>query len=142
MLCDYAGLAMKTVKGNIVRTFAFYDEGMRAAQIEEKTIENEMEAALLHGEFIPYLQPKYEIRTGKIIGAEALVRWQHPVRGLLSPSKFVPMFERDGFIVKVDDYMWEQAFRLIRGRNLLTLFAVLIIFKGSAVFSQYLVSCI
>ena len=114
MLCDYAGLAMKTVKGNIVRTFAFYDEGMRAAQIEEKTIENEMEAALLHGEFIPYLQPKYEIRTGKIIGAEALVRWQHPVRGLLSPSKFFPMFERDGFIVKVDDYMWEQAFRLIR----------------------------
>ena len=57
-----------------------------------------MEGALERGDFIVYLQPKVEVDTGKLIGAEALVRWEHPEFGMISPGDFVPVFERNGFI--------------------------------------------
>lgn len=61
-----------------------------------------------------YLQPKFSISTGKIIGAEALARWIHPERGMISPAEFVPVFEQNGFILKLDQYIWESACRKIR----------------------------
>ncbi|MEG1516674.1 MAG: EAL domain-containing protein, partial [Clostridia bacterium] len=63
--------------------------------------------ALENGEFIAYYQPKCRLDTGAIIGAEALVRWNHPQRGILPPGEFVPVFEKNGFIMKIDVYMWE-----------------------------------
>ena len=54
------------------------------------------------------MQPQYNHATGMLIGAEALVRWRHPERGLVSPGLFVPIFERNGFIYELDKYMWEQ----------------------------------
>ncbi|MEG0910299.1 MAG: EAL domain-containing protein [Ruthenibacterium sp.] len=104
-----ATLAAKTCKGNYVDFYAYYNEGMRAALTAEQTITNEMNAALESGQFQIYLQPQYNIHNNLPCGAEALVRWMHPQKGMLSPGVFIPVFERNGFITKLDYYVWEQA---------------------------------
>ena len=68
-LCDWANIAQKTVKGNMVRRYAFYDDKLRAKQLEERKIESEMEEALENGEFVVWFQPKYNLKTLKIVGA-------------------------------------------------------------------------
>lgn len=115
LLCDRANLALHTVKGNLVHTWAFYDDALRAKQLDERTIENEMEQALYNREFEVYLQPKHDIRTGAVVGAEALVRWNHPREGLLMPGRFIPLFERNGFILPLDEYVWQEACRILSG---------------------------
>ena len=85
------------------------DEALREQEEIEITIVSEMKRALENGEFKIYLQPKVDMRTGEIIGSEALVRWVHPEKGVISPGRFVPVFERNGLISDVDRYMWEQA---------------------------------
>ena len=70
--------------------------------------------ALLDGQFVMYLQPKFSISTKRIIGAEALARWIHPEKGMISPADFVPVFEENGFILKLDQIIWESACRKIR----------------------------
>lgn len=67
-----------------------------------------MEAALAQDQFQIYLQPKYNIKDDRLAGAEALVRWQHPEWGLLLPSEFIPLFEKNGFITKLDQYVWNK----------------------------------
>jgi EAL domain-containing protein (putative c-di-GMP-specific phosphodiesterase class I) len=67
-----------------------------------------MEFALQERQFDIYLQPVYNSATGKIVSAEALVRWQHPSQGVVSPGRFIPVFERNGFIVRLDRYVWEM----------------------------------
>lgn len=73
-----------------------------------------MQKALLNNEFMMFLQPKHSISTGKIIGAEALARWKHPTRGMVSPAEFIPVFEENGFIIKLDTFIWEEACKRIR----------------------------
>ncbi|WP_332880439.1 diguanylate cyclase domain-containing protein [Oxalobacter formigenes] len=109
VLCDWANLALKTVKGSFYPIYAFYDETLRHQILSEKKIESEMDLALLRKEFLMYLQPKVDIATSKIIGAEGLVRWNHPEEGLIPPDRFVPLFEKNGFIIQMDEYIWEQA---------------------------------
>lgn len=65
-------------------------------------------------QFMMYLQPKYSIMQNKIIGAEALVRWRHPTRGMIYPDQFIPIIEENGFVQKVDYYIWAEACRFIR----------------------------
>lgn len=69
---------------------------------------------LKNSEFIFYLQPRYELKSRKIIGAEALVRWKHKTLGILSPSVFIPVLENNGYITKLDQYIWEEVCRMIR----------------------------
>lgn len=109
ILCDWANLALKQVKGNVIVTHAFYDEKLREHILMEKKIESEMLEALHTRQFQMYLQPKVHIPTARVVGAEGLVRWVHPVDGLLSPEGFIPLFEKNGFIIQLDEYMWEQA---------------------------------
>lgn len=73
-----------------------------------------METALAKGQFEVYLQPKYQIRDGRLAGAEALVRWNHPEWGLQPPGEFIPLFERNGFITKLDQYVWERVCALLQ----------------------------
>ncbi len=73
-----------------------------------------MEYALEAGEFTVYLQPKYSIATEEIVGAEALVRWIHPEKDIISPGDFVPIFEQNGFIIKPDEFVWERVCSLLR----------------------------
>lgn len=108
ILCDWANLALKTVKGNLIQKWAFYDDKLRQKQLEERVIEDEMEMALEKKQFSVYLQPKHDVKNNNIIGAEALIRWEHPTRGLISPGSFIPLFEKNGFIVRLDEYVWEE----------------------------------
>lgn len=113
-LCDRAHLALKTIKGNVLVSYAFYDAALHQRILEEKTIENEMHQALELGQFCMYLQPKVNVMTSQIVGAEALVRWKHPSAGLIQPDRFIPLFEKNGFIIRLDEYMWDQACQLLR----------------------------
>ncbi len=113
-LCDYASLAKKKVKGNVVHLLAFYEESLRKKALDDQDIENEMVEALNDHQFEMYLQPKVSIANTDVVGAEALVRWNHPRRGLITPDKFIPLFEKNGFIIKMDYYIWETAFATIR----------------------------
>lgn len=94
-------------------TCAFYSEVDRQNLLNEQDIENRMRGALDRGEFVAYFQPKQRLSDGAIGGAEALVRWIDPARGLVPPDQFVPFFERNGFIVEVDLCVFEQVCALI-----------------------------
>lgn len=95
----------------------FTDEMYTKLEIESE-LEVDMVASLRNGEFIAYYQPKYDLKTNKIVGAEALVRWSHKDRGLISPGVFIPLFERNGFINQVDFAVYEQVMRMLKKRLL------------------------
>lgn len=105
---DRANLARKTVKGAHHSTLVFYDQKIHSRIIKEKEIESIMEKALSRGEFIVYLQPKYDLRTRKVVGAEALARWKKGDGDIIAPNDFIPIFERNGFIVEFDFYIFEK----------------------------------
>lgn len=114
IMLDRAEMAKRTIKGNYVQRFAYYDDALRRALLDELELVNNMDSALQGGQFEVYLQPKCRLADGGIVGAEALVRWNHPTRGVLTPGAFVPIFERNGFIMKLDAWVWEQVCRLLR----------------------------
>lgn len=91
---------------------AYYDVEMNKQKLWERKVEDDMERALLNREFKVYLQPKVSAMLETLAGAEALVRWIHPKEGFIPPNKFIPIFERNGFILKLDDYMLEEVSRL------------------------------
>lgn len=107
-MCDRAAMAMRTTKGEYDRHIATYDDTLRRQLLEEQDILDNMERALENGEFEVYLQPVYSLATENVASAEALVRWNRPGRGIMSPGVFIPLFERNGFISKLDYLMWEQ----------------------------------
>lgn len=89
----------------------FFDEEMKRQRLWERKVEDDMERALAAKEFKVYLQPKISASEEKLAGAEALVRWIHPQEGFIPPNKFIPIFESNGFILKLDDYMIEEVAR-------------------------------
>ena len=118
-MCDRALLAVQSIKGQYGKHFAFYDDKLRDTLLHRQAITDGMERALASGQFEVYLQPKFRIADGSLSGAEALVRWNHPEWGLQPPSEFIPLFERNGFITKLDQYVWEQACSLMRRWDLM-----------------------
>lgn len=114
ILYDRATLAAKTCKGSYIQLYSWYDDSMEQQLKHDQNIANEMTRALEKQQFIPFFQPKYDLRTNKIAGAEALIRWKHPEKGLIPPSSFIPIFERNGFVSKVDYYMWESVCKAIK----------------------------
>lgn len=110
---DRANLAAKQCKGNYIQNYAFYTPDMRDDIVREQQIVNHMQRALREDEFVIYLQPKYSLQENRICGAEALVRWAKPEGGMISPGEFIPVFERNGFIIKLDYYVWEKTCALI-----------------------------
>lgn len=115
-MCDRAHMALNQIKGNYMHRYAVYDESMREVMLEEQMIVRDMEFALQERQFCIFLQPIYDQQTCKIVGAEALVRWNHPKKGMISPASFIPVFERNGFIVRLDRFVWEEVCRLLRQR--------------------------
>ena len=107
-MCDRALLAVDSIKGQYNRHFALYDDELRGKLLREKAITDAMETALDEGQFVVYFQPKYSLNTESLAGAEALVRWIHPEWGFMSPGEFIPLFEKNGFIPRLDQYVWEQ----------------------------------
>ena len=113
-MCDRAMLAVNSITGLYNTNFAVYDDSLRDRLVREKTITDIAEQSLERGEFVPFYQPQYSLDDECLIGAEALVRWKHPQWGCISPADFVPIFERNGFIGRLDKYIWEQACKHLR----------------------------
>ena len=110
VMCDRARMAIHSIKGNYQKHVAYYDEGLREKVLHEQELIAELDAAIKGEQFQMYLQPQMSCE-GKLLGAEALVRWQHPVKGMIMPGEFIPIFEKNGLISEVDKYIWELACR-------------------------------
>ena len=113
-MMDRANLAQATIKGSYTVKYRYYDESMRSNMLSEHEIEGMIASALREKQFVIYYQPQYSHSTGRLIGAEALVRWRHSERGMILPGVFVPIFERNGFITELDLYVFEQACAMLR----------------------------
>ena len=109
---DRCAYAKKRIK-DTPETFSFFSHEMYEMQLDEKRMESLMESALEASEFKIYLQPKVTLKDKKIHAAEALVRWNSPVYGLIPPYRFIPLFERNGFLEKLDMYMIEEVCRVL-----------------------------
>lgn len=114
MLCNRAICALETIKGRTAESVAWFDDELHQRLNTEQTIRETMEAGLAQGEFVVFFQPKYDVHRNTTGGAEALVRWIHPTLGFVSPGVFIPIFERSGFITKLDMFVWEETCRVIR----------------------------
>ena len=111
---DRSAMARKAAKNNILTNVVFYKEQFKVSLYNRKFIEENMQSAITERQFVMYLQPKYSIAKNEIIGAEALVRWRHPERGMIYPNQFIPIIEENGFIKEVDYYIWAEACRFIK----------------------------
>lgn len=103
--CDRAFMAIRDIKGVYEKDLMYYDENLGKQLLDEQHIQESMDEALKDEQFIVHYQPKHDSNTGEIIGAEALVRWIHPEFGFMSPGQFIPIFERNGFIAKLDSFV-------------------------------------
>lgn len=110
---DRANLATKKCKENYFRSYEFYIPEMSTEIVKEQRIINRMRKALEDEEFVLYLQPKYALQQKTISGAEVLVRWRTADQGMISPGEFIPVFERNGFIMQLDFYVWEKTCQLL-----------------------------
>ena len=113
-MIDHAKLASKECKGSYLQNYYIYTEEMGENIREAQSIANEMERAMKEEQFVLYLQPKYGLVSYALEGAEVLIRWISPEKGMISPGKFIPVFEKNGQIMKLDYYVWEQSCKLIR----------------------------
>lgn len=111
---DRANIARKNIKDYKISNYLFFDENMHKSLLVRQEIENTMEDALTNEEFQIYYQPKINVETSKVIGAEALVRWHPPKKKVLYPDSFIPIFEENGFIVSLDYYMLDHVCKWLR----------------------------
>ncbi len=112
VMCDRAFLAINSIKDDYSVRVAHYDNVLRDGVLLEQHLSGELERAIKDGQIRLYLQPQIST-DGRVIGSEALVRWQHPERGLLMPGVFIPIFEKNGMVAQLDLFMWEEACRLL-----------------------------
>lgn len=108
VMCDRAFLAVHDKKYTYMEYVHFYNEFEHKQILKENEIENEMEKSLNGNEFYIVIQPKYNASTESIVGGESLVRWQHREKGIISPGVFIPIFEKNGFIIQLDYFVWEE----------------------------------
>lgn len=104
-----ADLAMYRAKDGGRNNFQFFEVAMTLAAMERRTLEGDIRLALERGEFLLHYQPVFDLAAHRMVGAEALVRWQHPQRGLLSPAVFIPLAEEIGLIRDLGVWVLEQA---------------------------------
>ena len=103
--------ACNSLKSDRKRSVAFYSEEMHKRELLEERLLDEMQTALDEHQFVVWFQPKFNIRGDKpvLCSSEALVRWKHPELGMVSPGVFIPLFERNALIQKLDQYVWNEA---------------------------------
>jgi len=104
-----ADIAMYQVKNNGKNNFCFYSNELSTEVVERFNLENQLRRALERKQFEVYYQPQMSLITGKIIGAEALVRWNHPELGIVSPDKFIPLAEETGIILHIGEWVLTEA---------------------------------
>jgi diguanylate cyclase (GGDEF)-like protein len=108
-MCDYSRMPIESIKGKYGKVIAFYKKSDYEKLVQEQQIVSRMDKALKDREFVVYYQPKVKVNDGELVGAEALVRWINPELGFMNPGLFIPLFESNGFITKLDKYVWEEA---------------------------------
>lgn len=113
-MCGYANMALASVKGSHHRQSAVYDEAMQEKIREEQMIRREMDYALESGQFSIFIQPVRSLTQGRDVAGEALARWFHPARQMIVPDRFLALFERSGFIRRLDRFACEEACKLLR----------------------------
>lgn len=113
LMVDKANIARRMVKGSYNNAFEIYSQDLENLSEKEKQLEHSTMVALKNDEFLPFLQPKFNVKTMEICGAEALARWITPER-MIAPYEFIPIFEKNGFITKLDFVIYEKTFAFIR----------------------------
>lgn len=112
-ILERANLARANITNAYLVPLGVYDDRAREQLGRERELELKMQRAIENHEFVPFLQPKYELRHETVAGAEALVRWIDPVEGMIFPNEFIPLFEKNGYISKLDLYTFEEICKLI-----------------------------
>lgn len=115
VMVDKASLALSTVKGNAASGVAYYSQELSNELAREQKIIGEVQDGICTGQFKVFYQPKHLIEGGGDIGAEALVRWIHPQKGMIPPGDFIDLFEQNGLITGLDEYVWETVCKTLRG---------------------------
>lgn len=113
-MCDRALLAIYSIKGCYGSIYAVYDDVIRQQLLAEQEITDSMVGALRDKQFKVYFQAKYNLGNENLAGAEALVRWEHPEKGIIPPNAFIEIFEKNGFISQMDHYVWRETCRIMK----------------------------
>lgn len=116
-MIDRAKLAKDYIVDEYVQPYAIYSRDMKESYIDQAEVCSEFENGIQNEEFKIYFQPIVNAQTGKITSAEALVRWQHPKKGLVSPGLFIPALEKDGYISRLDGYVLGKVSRFQEERS-------------------------
>lgn len=114
VMFDRAFLAVDSIKDNYKKHVALFDKQLRDKILWNQELSSELNKAIEEDQIFPYLQPIVD-RDGRIVGAEALVRWIHPEHGFMSPAVFIPVFEENGMIVDLDKHIWQYACKILSG---------------------------
>lgn len=131
LTCDRGLIALDKLKGTIGSGAAFYTDELRVQQIRQHMIVEDFDEALAQRQFVVFYQPKHGLDADATCGAEALARWTHPELGFISPAEFIPLFESNGIITRLDLYICEEACREVRRCRDLGLPVVPISFNAS-----------
>jgi len=116
ILCDRVVMAALSIKNDYSKNIAVYDEQVNNMLIAEQKLEIEFSRAIQNQEFVVWYQPKYDCKTDRLVAAEALVRWQKADGTMISPGTFIPLFEEDGLIAQLDEYVFEKVCSFQRKR--------------------------
>ena len=116
-MCDRARLAMAEIHRGDEERVAFYNQSLHDELMMSRDMADQTRMAISNGEFQLYLQKKVDMATGRTVGAEALIRWIHPEKGMIPPDRFIPLLEKEGYIYAVDQFIWEEACRILKRRR-------------------------
>lgn len=113
---DHAKLACDGVRGDYTKPISFYSKELHEVDLYHERLVHDIDEAIFNRDLIVYYQPKYDITgdTPRLRSAEALIRWKHPELGMISPGDFIPLFENNGLIQKLDHYVWAEAALQVR----------------------------